>query len=197
MSVRWWGIAVLVGLTFGIGNGAGHAQAQTMAPQDASPVRPADGPQTAEMAHRHEKDSPSTSLTVTVDLRSEHLSVADLEKMPQKTITVSNGHTKAQGSYSGVMLSDLLARYGVTFEGAGIARVYHSYLRATGTDGYWVLYSGSEIQGAMHNADVLVAIRKDGKGLGDAGQIMLVASGDKRPARWVRNLISLSMTTVD
>ena len=199
MRVRRWGVAILVGVAFAMGSGDGWSQAPaaSMDPQEASPVHSADAPQNEAMARPREKAVPSTSLTVTVDLRSEHLSVADLEKMPQKTVTVMNGHTKAQESYSGVMLSDLLARYGVMFEGDGMRRVYHSYLRATGTDGYWVLYSGSEVQGAMHNADVLVAIRKDGKPLGDAGHIMLVASGDKRPARWVRNLISISMTTVD
>jgi len=52
------------------------------------------------------------------------------------------------------------------------------------------------VQSEIHNADVLVAIAVDGKPLGEDGQIKLVASGDKRPARWVRNLSAITLVTV-
>jgi hypothetical protein len=35
----------------------------------------------------------------------------------------------------------------------------------------------------------------DGKPLGDEGPLKLVATGEKRPARWVRNLVAIRVET--
>ena len=146
--------------------------------------------------HQHEKAPVSTHLTVTVDGKPTTLAVEDLQAMPQKTITVHNEHTKMDETYTGVLLSDLLAKYGAPFDKPGEKKIFHSYLRAEGTDKYYVLYSGSEVEPTMHNAEVIVAITLNGKPLADDGQFKLVASGDKRPARWVRNLSSISLVAV-
>ena len=45
--------------------------------------------------HDHPPAAPSTSLTLTVDGKAATLSVADLEAMPQKTVTVHNEGTRA------------------------------------------------------------------------------------------------------
>ena len=45
-----------------------------------------------------------------MDGKAATLSVADLQAMPQKTVTVHNEHTKADESYTGVLLGDLLAK---------------------------------------------------------------------------------------
>jgi hypothetical protein len=42
-----------------------------------------------------------------------------------------------------------------------------------------------------------VALGVDGKGLGDEGEFKIVIAGEKRPARWVRNLNSLTVVTVE
>jgi hypothetical protein len=146
--------------------------------------------------HEHAKAIPSTSLVLTVYGKTTTLTVADLQALPQKTITVHNEHTKADETYTGVVLSDLLAKYGAPFDRANEKTIFHSYIRAEGTDHYYVLYSGSEVEGALHNADVMIALTLDGKPLADDGQLKLVASGDKRPARWVRNLSAISVVTV-
>ena len=146
--------------------------------------------------HQHSKAPLSSNLTLTINGHSTALTVADLQGLPQKTITVHNEHTKTDETYTGVLLSELLARYGAPFDHANEKNIFHSYLRVEGTDHYYVLYSGSEIESAIHNADVIVAITLDGKPLADDGQIKLVASADKRPARWVRNLSAISVVTV-
>jgi hypothetical protein len=46
-----------------------------------------------------------------------------------------------------------------------------SYIVATGMDKYWVLYSVTEVEGSEHNADVIVAVAKDGKPLTEDGQL--------------------------
>jgi hypothetical protein len=37
----------------------------------------------------------------------------------------------------------------------------------------------------------------DGKGLGDDGALKLVASEDRKPMRWVRNVTKITLVTVD
>lgn len=147
--------------------------------------------------HVHAKAPLSTSLTLEVDGRATTLSVAELKALPQRTITVHNAHTNKDESYSGVELSDLLTKYGAALDKTSQRRILHSYLRVEGTDKYFVLYSVAEVEGAIHHGDVIVATGMDGKDLGEDGAIKLVASGDKKPMRWVRNVTKIKLVTVD
>jgi hypothetical protein len=147
--------------------------------------------------HARAQAALSTSLTLVVDGKTTILSVAELQAMPQKTVTVHNPHTKMDESYTGVALSDLLARYGAALNKTTQKRILHSYLRVEGTDHYFVLYSAAEIEGQIHNGNVIVATSINGSGLGKDGAIKLVASGDKKPMRWVRNAIKITLVTVD
>ncbi len=89
----------------------------------------------------------STSLTLTIDGKATTLSVAELQAMPQKTVSVHNEHTKADETYAGVLLGDLLAKYGFPVGQATHRKMLRSYLLAEGTDKYWVLYSVTEVEG--------------------------------------------------
>jgi|SRR5215472_14176787 len=146
--------------------------------------------------HQHAKAAQSTSLVLTIDGHENTLTGPELQALLQKTITVHNEHTKMDETYTGVALSDLLAKYGAPFDKESEKKIFHSYLRMEGTDHYYVIYSGSEVESAIHNADVIVATVLNGKPLGDDGQIKLVASAEKRPARWVRNLSAITLVTV-
>ncbi|HUZ94571.1 MAG TPA: molybdopterin-dependent oxidoreductase [Edaphobacter sp.] len=147
--------------------------------------------------HIHAKAALSTSLTLVIEGKATTLSVAELQAMPQKTVTVHNPHTKMDESYSGVELSDLLAKCGVALDKTTQRRILRSYLRVEGTDHYFVLYSAAEIEGEIHNGDVIVATGINGSALGEDGAIKLVASGDKKPMRWVRNVTKITLVTVD
>ena len=68
---------------------------------------------------------------------------------------------------------------------------------ATGTDSYGVLYSLAEVDPAIHTGDVIVADRLDGQKLDKDGAFKMVSSEDRRPARWVRNLTSISVVKVE
>ena len=156
------------------------------------------GAQTAPMAGmEHAHAAPSTNLTLTVDGKATTLSVAELQAMPQTTITVHNEHTKVDETYSGVLLGDLLAKYGLPIDKTTHQKMLRSYLTAQGTDKYWVLYSVTEIEGSEHNAQVIVATSMGGKPLGDDGQLKLIDSGDKKPQRWVRNLSAITVKSAE
>ena len=124
------------------------------------------------------------------------LSADEFAKLPRKTVVVINGHSKASESYSGVLLSVLLAKVDVP-EGEQIkGGLFMTGVIAEGIDGYEVLYSLAEIDPALHTGDVLVADALNGKPLIEEGAFKLVSTEDKRPARWVRNLGAISVLTV-
>jgi hypothetical protein len=49
----------------------------------------------------------------------------------------------------------------------------------------------------VHDATVIVADTEAGKPLADSGPLKLVATGEKRPARWVRNLVAVRVRTAE
>jgi hypothetical protein len=147
--------------------------------------------------HSHGPTQPSTNLVLTVDGKPTTLSVAQLAEMPQTTITVHNEHTKADETYSGVLLGVLLAKYGLPVDKTTHQKMLRSYLVAEGTDKYWVIYSVTEVEGSEHNGTVMVATSMDGKPLGDDGQFKLIDSEDKKPQRWVRNLSALTVKNAE
>jgi hypothetical protein len=139
----------------------------------------------------------STSLTLIADGKTIKFSVADLKAMPQRTVIVHNEHTKADEKYTGPALSDLLAKAGFVENQTNHAKIVHSYIKAEGTDKYWVLYSAIEVEGSEHVGDVIVATSMDGKDLGADGDFKLVSTEDKKPQRWVRNLSVLTLKTAE
>jgi hypothetical protein len=161
------------------------------------PVVPMIAQNPSAAAHDHAKAPVSNELKVTVDGNTATLSIADLSALPQKTVTVHNEHTKADEVYAGVSLGDLLAKYGFAVGQPTHRKMLRSYIKAEGTDKYWVLYSVTEIEPSEHSADVIVATSMNGKPLGDDGQIKLVDSADKKPQRWVRNLAAITLVSAE
>lgn len=143
--------------------------------------------------HVHTAAPASTSLTLTVDGKTTTLSLADLNGMEQKTVTVFNEHLKANETYTGVPLGALLAKYGLPVDKTTHRTMLRSYIAARGTDNYWVLYSVTEVEPSEHNGDVIVATTLAGKPIAEDGQFKLVDSSDKKPERWVRNLASITV----
>jgi hypothetical protein len=145
----------------------------------------------APMDHARPKGVPSTTLTVTAANKTTTYTPADLATLPQKTIKVSNAHTHTDQTYTGPLLTDLLAKSGAD-TGKPLLR---TYIKALGTDKYWVLYSGIEIDPASHAGDTIVALTLDGQPLTESGAFQLVSTEDKKPQRWVRNLTALTVVT--
>lgn len=158
-------------------------------------VLPMAGQEMAGMGHARAERS--TMLTLTVNGASTQLTPRELASMPQTTLKVHNEHSNRDETYTGVAVADLLARAGMALSKETQTRLLHSYLRAQGTDFYFVLYSAAEVMPGLHDGSVIVATRMNGQSLGDDGSLKLVSSGDKKPARWVRNLTSLTLATLN
>ncbi len=129
-------------------------------------------------------------------LKGEQVSItaADIATMPRRTITVLNAHTQTKESYGGVLLSDLLPRLhaplGKDLHGKGLSM----YVLAGGADHYTAVYSLAEIDPEFHPGSVLVADTLNGQVLPlKQGPLQLVNTEDKRPARWVRQLVAIHL----
>lgn len=122
------------------------------------------------------------------------LTPAELMALPQTAVKVHNEHTKADETYTGVRVADLLAKMDVPLGQKLRGVVLSDYLVATGSDGYVAVIALAEADPSFHSGDVIVADSMDGKPLDErSGPFKLVVTEDKRPARWVRNLISLEL----
>jgi hypothetical protein len=124
---------------------------------------------------------------------SVSISLADFRAMPHVTITVHNAHADADETYSGVPLAALLAKLDAPLGEHLRGKALASCIVATGSDGYSVVLSIAEADPSFHGGEILVADTRDGQPLGKNGPLQLIVSEDKRPARWVHNLVSISL----
>jgi DMSO/TMAO reductase YedYZ molybdopterin-dependent catalytic subunit len=122
------------------------------------------------------------------------VTAADLKKMPRRTLKVVNPHDKKTEVYEGVALEELLRRAGAPQGEQLRGPLMATYVIAEAGDGYRVVFSLAELDSGIQDADVLVADTMDGAPLGaNQGPFRLVAPHEKRPARWVRMLKSITV----
>jgi DMSO/TMAO reductase YedYZ molybdopterin-dependent catalytic subunit len=122
------------------------------------------------------------------------LTAADLKKMPRKTLSVVNPHDQKTETYEGVLLEEILRRAGVPqgekLRGSSMA----IYVIAEAEDGYRVVFSLAELDSGIMESEVIVADTMDGAPLAaKQGPFRLVAPHEKRPARWVRMLRTITV----
>jgi hypothetical protein len=166
------------------------------AQQPAEPAKPAmpEAMGDGMAAMHHAPIGPVGPLKISFNGKTEEWTADTLAPLPHQTVALYNAHTKTTRSYTGVPLTLLLTRLGVPDKPHG--KDLRFYLVASGADGYRVVYSVAEVTPDIHTATVLVADSIDGKPLGDAGPLQLVASGETRPARWVRSLVGVAVESI-
>ena len=122
------------------------------------------------------------------------LTLADLKSVPRKTVKVFNAHNQKTEAYEGVPLEVLLQKAGVPHGEALKGPLLAWYVLAEANDGYRVAFSLAELDSGIIDSEILVADSLDGAPLGEnEGPFKLVAPHEKRPARWVRMLKSITV----
>ena len=125
------------------------------------------------------------------------LSASDLKAMPRKTLKVVNQHENKEETYEGVAVQEILRRAGVPQNEKLRGPAMATYVLAQAADGYSVLFSLAELDSDFQDSDVIVADTINGSPLGEKqGPFKMVVPHDKRPARWIRMLQSLTVVTV-
>lgn len=124
------------------------------------------------------------------------LTLEDLKKMPRKTLSVVNPHDKKTENYEGVLVEDLLKKAGVPHGEDLKGPLLASYLVFEAEDGYRVVFSIAELDPGIVDSGVIVADILDGAPLpAKQGPLRVVAPMEKRAARWVRMLKSITVVS--
>jgi hypothetical protein len=175
--------------TLAVSSSALRAQSDAMPPETKAP--PA---QTAEPMKP--PVPPSKNVNLSFEGKTVTLSLTDLVNMPnQVTVHVHNAHRGGiEETYSGPLLSDVLAKIGLTATRENQPLILHSAIVATGTDHYYVLYSGGEVE--YSTGTVIVAVMKTGLPDSEGGLIQLINTDDAKPMRWVHGLMGLSVMSM-
>jgi hypothetical protein len=123
---------------------------------------------------------------------SATVTAAQIASLPRVTMNVVD-HGKP-ALFEGVALARVLSMAGVelgdTLRGPRMTEV----LVVEAADGYKVAFALAETDPAFATREIILADKRDGKPL-DAkeGPFRIVAPGDQRPARWIRQVISLKV----
>jgi hypothetical protein len=118
-----------------------------------------------------------------------------LAKLPQQTVQTSDHGTPVV--YRGVLLSDVLAQVDLPVGEKFHKTAVSYYLVAEAADGYRAVFSWAELDPSIAEKTVYVVFKRDGKPLSPTeGPFALVVPGEKRNARWVRQLQALRILQV-
>ena len=66
-------------------------------------------------------------------------------------------------------------------------------VRITAPDHYQVVFSLAELDPMLGNEQVILADTQDGRPIAKDGPYRIVVPGDKRPARWIRNVTTIEV----
>ena len=121
-----------------------------------------------------------------------HLSADDLAKLPRTRVHASAHGT--EGDWEGVALIELMRAAGAPIGEALRGANLRLYLRIDAADGYRAVFALAEIDPGIGGAQAILADRRDDKPLAaDEGPLRIVVPGDKRPARWVRQVVAIDL----
>jgi hypothetical protein len=121
------------------------------------------------------------------------LHAPDLETLPRQTLQVRD-HDGRESVFEGVALVELLQRAGVPLGKDLRGDRMVTYVVVGAADGYRVVLALPEIDPAFSDRLILLADRRDRQPLSPhEGPLRLVVPGDKRQARWVRQVTSVTV----
>jgi DMSO/TMAO reductase YedYZ molybdopterin-dependent catalytic subunit len=125
--------------------------------------------------------------------RPQQWTMDDLAALPRREVRARDRDGK-EATFAGVALVDLLRLAGVPLGQELRGPHLATYLLIEAADGYRVVFALPELDPAFTDREVLLADRRDGQPLAAAeGPLRLVVPGEKRHARWVRQVGSCTV----
>ena len=123
--------------------------------------------------------------------RELKLGPADMARLTRRSLKAKD-HSGSEATFEGVALIDVLQLAGVRFGDGLRGKSLALYLVAEAADGYRAVFALPELDPAYTDHVVLLADRRDGSKLSSAeGPLRIVVAGEKRQARWVRQVAAL------
>ncbi|MFD2934389.1 molybdopterin-dependent oxidoreductase [Spirosoma flavum] len=143
---------------------------------------------------RIESGQAQTVLTISGEVTKPlTLQAADLKAMPHTDVTGKDRDGK-EHHYSGIPLSDLLKQAGATLGGELRGENLSKFVVIKAVDGYEVLFALPELDPDFATRIILLADSVDGAPLAQGiGPYRVVVPGEKKPARWIREVKSIEV----
>lgn len=119
--------------------------------------------------------------------------IADMKQV----VVMAKAHDGAVHRYSGVSIADLLTKAGVLLGDSAKRKTVTSYIIVTAADNYKAIYAMTEIDPLFASRTIILASREDKKPLkGEDSPFQMVVPGEKKHARWVRQVTGIEVVTV-
>lgn len=118
----------------------------------------------------------------------------ELSRLPvvEQEVRYQTSKGEESGRYKGPLLWSILEVRGMTDLPGHNAQLKHSFA-VEGRDGYRIVFSVGEIDPDFGNAPIQIATERDGKPIVETEGYRLVVPGDKRGARYVRDVVKIEV----
>ena len=138
--------------------------------------------------------TPNASLSVSGEVeRPLQLSSAELAKLPRHTARVTD-HNGVEATFAGPALVDILRLAGVKLGEQLRGQEMTSYVLVKAADNYQVVFAVAELDPGFTDRVIFLANRRDDKPLStEEGPLRIIVPGEKRQARWVRQVTTLTV----
>jgi DMSO/TMAO reductase YedYZ molybdopterin-dependent catalytic subunit len=139
---------------------------------------------------------PASAVVLSVDgevPRPLKMTAPEFARHPRRTVRAKD-HEGKEADFEGVPLVELLRSSGVKFGQDLRGPALATYLVVEAADGYRAVFALPELDPAFSDRVILLADRRDGKPLaGKEGHLRVIVPGEKRHARWVRQVTALKI----
>jgi hypothetical protein len=137
-----------------------------------------------------------------LDLRGDvpnphRIDASELRKLPRAETRTTDPHNPGKEIvYSGTPLVEVLKAGGLRLDSgtAGIRETMTITVLVEATDGYRAVFALAELDSDLTDRVILLADTKDGQPLpASEGSFRIIVPGEKRPARWVRQVRAVTV----
>ena len=121
----------------------------------------------------------------------------NVAKLPRSTVK-AKGHDGKEATSEGIALVEILELAGVEFGERLRGKALANYLLVEAADGYRAVFALHELDLAFNDRVIILADRRDGSPLtARDGPWQIVVVGEKRQARWVRQVVALTIRNAE
>lgn len=125
------------------------------------------------------------------------IDAASLHEFKQVTVVRKDKEGKTDHTYTGVTLSDILKKAGVTMEDALKGKNLTKCVLVDAADNYEAAFALAELDKNYTDRLIILADAVDGKPLPQGeGPFRIIVQDEKKPARCVRQVISLNVVSL-